>query len=426
MSALRLTVSGWLAVALAALLLLVPAPGTGRAEAATDTQPTAAHPYGDPTWFPLRAATKIGCAKSGCQTSEDHDYWAIDLLGAQGDPVYAAGAGVAHVGGNDGSCSSTGDVNGGRWVWVDHGGGVVTRYYHLDRITVADGQLVTPTTRIGEMGHSGDVPPCQISYLHFEVRHGGLYGERVPFGDLRGCVGSRAVTFPEVMGFSDWNAPGLHPAKKLVTPALGNDCVSPDWRSTPAAPQPTTTRTSGAITVGLAATPGVTGWMANIEIWRPSLNAWKTLDLAMLPAGTTSVTFTDEVEDHRQYRVQAALRNGQGWSAWSSMKEVVAAPEAPDTRYLQWKRPTNKTKSYLHYGWTRPDALGSAVTGYRVARRCGSSATKLSGWRNFSFGSSTYWNDLRKLKKEKVCEVRIQATNAAGAGAWSATQTVTR
>ncbi|RYF05437.1 MAG: plasmid pRiA4b ORF-3 family protein, partial [Deltaproteobacteria bacterium] len=53
-------------------------------------------------------------------------------------------------------------------------------------ITIEEGQLVTPATRIGTMGHSGDLPPCQTTYLHFEVLHDaqsdGQGGERVDFG----------------------------------------------------------------------------------------------------------------------------------------------------------------------------------------------------------------------------------------------------
>jgi murein DD-endopeptidase MepM/ murein hydrolase activator NlpD len=161
---------------------------TGSALADTPAKPTqSAHPFSDPTWFPLRTPATIGCAKSGCGTSSDHGFDAIDLLGNRGDPVYAAGAGVAHIGGNSGGCSGSDAVEAGRWVWIDHGGGVTSRYRHLDSIAVRDGQLVTPATRIGAMGHSGDVPPCSTNYLHFEVRHGGLDGDRVDFGPLRGC-----------------------------------------------------------------------------------------------------------------------------------------------------------------------------------------------------------------------------------------------
>ena len=118
---------------LAVLAVVVPPPALlAPADAATLTTTSSAHPYGDPVWFPLRNPASVGYAKSGCGTKSDHGYWAIDFLGTRGDPVYAAGAGIAHIGGNSGACVTSGsDNNGGRWVWVDHGAGVVTKYHHL-------------------------------------------------------------------------------------------------------------------------------------------------------------------------------------------------------------------------------------------------------------------------------------------------------
>ena len=91
----------------------------------------------------------------------------------------------------------------GTWAWVDHGGGTVTKYTHLDSIAVAEGALVTPATMIGRMGHWGDIAPCTTNYLHFEVREGGIKGTRVDPGTLRACVpSSGAVVMPTVFNGS--------------------------------------------------------------------------------------------------------------------------------------------------------------------------------------------------------------------------------
>ena len=89
---LRSALVAWLAVALGALLVVVPAPGTApTATASPSLQALASHPYSDPTWFPLRSPVGIGCARSGCGTSADHGYDAIDWLGHAGRPGLRGG-----------------------------------------------------------------------------------------------------------------------------------------------------------------------------------------------------------------------------------------------------------------------------------------------------------------------------------------------
>lgn len=388
------------------------------------TAPSAAHPYSDPTWFPLRTPVSIGCAKSGCGTKADHGYFAIDLLGDQGDPVHAAGAGIAHVGGDSGACKTSGETSGGRWIWVDHGGGVVSRYHHLDSIRITDGERVTPATTIGTMGHSGDVPPCTTNYLHFEVRHGGVNGERVDFGPLNGCVAGRPVRLPQALGASGWNDPALHPAKRFTTPQLDSRCVTADWSAGPSTPRTTVRRSSEAVTVSVARQAGTTSWAAELQIWRPSLKAWRPVTTVAVRSGAS--VRLDAAETGRRYRVRTASHAGRAWSAWSDFQEAVGTPAAPPLRYLQWKKKGSKTKSYLHFGWSRPDAVGGAVRSYTVVRRCGSSASAFGAWKTSTTPVRTAYKNLRGLKKAKVCEVKVRAVNEAGPGAWSTTRRITR
>ena len=184
-----------------------------------------AHPFSDPLWLPLRNPARVSCAMSNCTKGTYHGYWAIDLVGAKGDPVYAAGAGVLHVGDVDPGCkTSATDIEAGTWVWVDHGGGRITRYYHLDSITATEGQRVTPTTVIGLMGHSGDVVPCTTNYLHFEVRSGGVTGVRVNPGSLLACTGQGRIRLPDAFGATTWDDPML-PGRKVSTPVTTSSCI---------------------------------------------------------------------------------------------------------------------------------------------------------------------------------------------------------
>lgn len=61
----------------------------------------------------------------------------------------------------------------GRQVWIDHGKGVVTRYAHLESVTVSAGAVVQAGTVVGAVGSSGY--PEGGPHLHFEIRIGDSY-----------------------------------------------------------------------------------------------------------------------------------------------------------------------------------------------------------------------------------------------------------
>jgi murein DD-endopeptidase MepM/ murein hydrolase activator NlpD len=87
---------------------------------------------------------------------QHHD--GVDLGVPVGTPVYAAQRGrVVWVGAALGP---------GRYVVIDHGSGVRTRYLHLDSTAVRFGQRVDRGERIGASGESGRVTG---PHLHFEV-----------------------------------------------------------------------------------------------------------------------------------------------------------------------------------------------------------------------------------------------------------------
>ncbi|MFT5485757.1 MAG: murein DD-endopeptidase MepM/ murein hydrolase activator NlpD [Paracoccaceae bacterium] len=54
----------------------------------------------------------------------------------------------------------------GRFVEIDHGNGVITRYGHLRRIYVKRGQIITYRTKIAQMGNSGR---STGTHLHYEI-----------------------------------------------------------------------------------------------------------------------------------------------------------------------------------------------------------------------------------------------------------------
>lgn len=85
----------------------------------------------------------------------------IDFKAARGTPVLATGDGVIVKAGRNGGY--------GKVVEVRHKNGLVSRYAHLSRITVKNGQKVRVGQTIGKVGSTGR---STGPHLHYEVRQG--------------------------------------------------------------------------------------------------------------------------------------------------------------------------------------------------------------------------------------------------------------
>jgi murein DD-endopeptidase MepM/ murein hydrolase activator NlpD len=87
----------------------------------------------------------------------------VDFRGAVGDPVRAANRGVVTLVDNF--------FLAGNVVYIDHGGGVVTAYFHLSKPLVAIGDTVKRGQEIGLVGNTGRVTG---PHLHWAARYGAL------------------------------------------------------------------------------------------------------------------------------------------------------------------------------------------------------------------------------------------------------------
>lgn len=94
-------------------------------------------------------------------------------------PVYSIEDGVVDV------CDITGNTTAGKWLRIKHEG-FLTRYLHLNSVTVKPGQVVRAGQMIGTMGYTGSVIPAgpKGAHLHFEVIIGGQRADPEPY--LRG------------------------------------------------------------------------------------------------------------------------------------------------------------------------------------------------------------------------------------------------
>jgi len=113
----------------------------------------------------------------------------IDMLGGTGDAIHAAADGVV--------------VRAGWWagygkvVVVDHGNGMETRYGHMSRFHVKEGDVVRQGQVIGGMGSTGR---STGTHLHFEIRLDGRPLDPQPFIDLASFgIGSAAKSRPTVV-----------------------------------------------------------------------------------------------------------------------------------------------------------------------------------------------------------------------------------
>jgi peptidase M23-like protein/fibronectin type III domain protein len=422
------TLAPLLTTALAVSAVVVGAPGA-QAEASTATAarvawaPSVARPYSAPTWLPLRRTAAVSCTYSSPGCSGFHSYWAIDLIGQLGDPVYAAGAGVFHIGAVDGSCTSATapDAAPGTWAWVDHGAGVVSRYHHLDAVIAREGQLVTPSTQIGRIGHSGDFAPCTTNYLHFEVRTGGVKGTRVDPGQLTGCQGTVRRSYPSALGYASWRDV---PRSKVWTPSLDGACL-PSSTGTATAPASITgSRGNGSAAIGWTApasgSSAVNGYVVSQELWSPSLSAWNAPVHRTVAASQLAATSTGLVNG-RRYRFQVLARSAAGNSAWTRYVEVVPAtvPGIPAT-----DRGLTASADAVRFAWWKSTAQGTPVTSYTLAIRRQTS----TGWKSWAYvtvPADMLSYKFTRLRAGATYQVTARANSTAGSSRYGAYRAIT-
>jgi hypothetical protein len=460
-----------LALALPVALTLLQVPSHAATATATHNTQVArtsapAHPFSDPVWYPLRNKAEMGCANGNPRTknsgasacnqsgSVKHGYPAIDFLSLrtpggnlQTDPVYPMGAGIAHIGNTNFNCQSSttkgnnGNEGNGAWVWIDHGGGIVSRYHHLSKIDVTNGEYVTSTTQLGETGHSGDVcrsnPADVVNYLHVEVRSGGVNGTRVPvgiapydhgIGSLFACSGASRQTWPNAIGgpygVADWNKVTWHEDTPFI-PSAGTSCLpaTPATAGRPAG----FSAVSGDQKVTLkwtapAAGDGVDSITFGGKIFRPSQNgysqeAWRS----GVSGSATSISLTKAFDgstliNGRAYKFQVTFHNADGFSQWS--KWLTVTPGAVPKR-SSGVRTASIGPTSIGFGWfwTSKDANGLPMKRFDLAIRkhtSGGTAT----WTTSKGPADSHFFRFANLKHKTSYDVRVRGVNTAGAGPW--------
>ncbi len=84
----------------------------------------------------------------------------IDIAGSKGTPIFASNNGTVIL-------STSSDNGYGKYIIIDHGGGIYTLYAHCNKLLVSKGDFVKKGDKIAEMGSTGR---STGNHLHFEVR----------------------------------------------------------------------------------------------------------------------------------------------------------------------------------------------------------------------------------------------------------------
>jgi hypothetical protein len=321
-----------LLTAVAGMLFAVASPATALAPV------SAAHPYSDPLYWPLRDPSYLNCVLDNPGCTPPHTFWGIILTPAgqtASQPlskiskigVYSMGAGILRIGNAHGTSCNHG-TNWGTWVLVDHGGGVVSKYLHLSQILGHDGQYVAPGQRIGTVGTTGKNGLCNVSYTDIVVNHGWAWGPTVPDPSLIACVGSVRQAWPHALyggRYSSWNSVPLD--SKI--PGSGSGCLPTSVPKTAPRPSVVASRPgSGRITLrwtAPAAASHVTSAQVEVRRYFPSLGIWDPWHpkYIWVKPSSGSYTFTG-LYSGTLYRVVLHLRNAAGWSAMG-LKQLTAS-----------------------------------------------------------------------------------------------------
>lgn len=367
--------------------------------------------FGTPMFLPVRDPARVSCVRTNCRQHRTrqlyHGTWAMDLLGERGDPIHAAGSGIVHVNCTSGGCEDSKVRDRGKWLWIDHGGGEVTKYYHLDRIRIREGQAVTPDTVIGDMGSTGR-PGLAVNYLHFERRITNKTSRRVYFGPLWACRDGRSVSYPQAVGYGNWDD---IPKLTVWVRSDGTRCIRRPQRA--GAPDLVQTRakvSSKSITMVWkppARADVVRGYRVSVSMWHPTTSNWGDPVYYTVRKSNTSWSVPDLLPK-RTYRVKVAAIDAGGYSPWSQPRDTVVAnaPPRPVMRRL------STTKRSVHAAWRLTSNGGNRIRRFQAQLSDGSTVVRAASLSRS--GREVTWTGLRRKTRYLLS---IVAVNQAGRSA---------
>lgn len=165
---------------------------------ATDVTTTAPTPVSVPSRNPLdmaRLSSTYGMrVHPVLGRRKRHD--GVDLAAPTGTPVFATADGAV--------ARAERSRSYGLVVYLDHGAELETRYAHLSRLLVADGQTVRKGDVIGYVGSTGR---STGPHLHYEVRVDGVAVNPIPY--MNSTAQRAEVSTQSVLGAAGRMRPGV-------------------------------------------------------------------------------------------------------------------------------------------------------------------------------------------------------------------------
>ena len=356
--------------------------------------------FSRPTFLPLRETTRVTCVFTNCRPlgSNHHGFWAIDFVGSFGDPIYASGHGVAYVGGRFTGCRKSQDDRRGNWVWVDHGAGLTSQYRHLKSISIKNGQRVTPNTKLGTMGSSGDVAPCRTPYLHFEINQTiGQDSERIEPPPLYACHGKQTISYPNQLDAKGWD----NVVPDATVRSDGSYCVGqPDRAGAPANAKAQVLKSLTSLRVTWDSPKVkpelVSTFSVATQPFHPKTNEWGKVRYHLANGRATELQ-VNNLKRRATYRVSVAALDPAGASPWAKASDVIMAAK-PNKPIIKAARVTNRT---VDLRWKRNGNGSRKITQAKVGiAKIKKGEERKTKWRKRSAKVRVItWSGLRPGKK---------------------------
>ncbi len=124
-----------------------------------------------PSIWPVSGTISSPYGRRSAPFSEHSEFHrGVDIRAPYGSPVKATGNGVVRT--------VSYQVDYGKYVEIDHGNGIVTKYAHLSKVLVRKGQHVQKGEKIGMVGTTGN---STGPHLHYEVQYRGVPINPAPY-----------------------------------------------------------------------------------------------------------------------------------------------------------------------------------------------------------------------------------------------------
>ena len=151
--------------------------------------------------------------------------------------------------------------------------------------------------------------------------------------------------------------------------------------------------------------PAITDY--DVQYRKSGVTAWTSLT----HTGTARTATITSLAANTLYQIQVRAQNSEGTGGWSSSASETTVPNAPSITSI-----SAPSSSSISLSWSLPSGP-AAITGYDVQYR----ETGTTSWSSWSHSGTSRSATITGLDASTEHDVQVQAQNASGSSAWSAT-----